>query len=54
MTKYTCCICHKDFEGYGNNPSPYKNYGRCCDKCNSNYVIPARVMTINQMYRKSN
>ena len=39
---FKCCICHKETEGYGNNPSPYKFSGRCCDKCNVTYVIPMR------------
>lgn len=43
-----CCICGKEFEGYGNNPAPYKNTGVCCDECNQKYVIPAR---IKQLYK---
>lgn len=38
-----CCICGKEIEGYGNNPVPVKAEGRCCDECNSNYVIPERI-----------
>lgn len=37
-----CCICGEPIEGYGNNPRPYKNEGRCCDACNIKFVIPAR------------
>ena len=40
---HTCCICGKKFKGYGNNPFPVVNNGRCCDKCNSNVVIPAKM-----------
>ena len=48
---YTCCICGKKFDGYGNNPWPIcKNYypdtriiNTCCDECNAQYVIPARM-----------
>ena len=29
--------------GYGNNPIPVKPNGRCCDECNIDYVIPARI-----------
>ena len=29
-----CCICDDKFTGYGNNPSPIKDEGVCCDKCN--------------------
>ena len=42
MDKKICCICGKEFEGYGNNPAPVKNDGQCCDDCNMNVVIPAR------------
>jgi len=42
-----CSICEKDFEGWGNNPEPIKNYdiyGPCCDECNNDYVIPSRIL----------
>lgn len=43
MTKYnTCIICQKGYKGHGNNPSPIKNDGRCCDKCNIK-VIQERI-----------
>ena len=38
-----CCICGRKFIGYGNNPRPVKWKGRCCDYCDSRYVIPARI-----------
>lgn len=38
-----CCICGEVIEGYGNNPSPVKEKGRCCDKCNMEVVIPKRL-----------
>jgi hypothetical protein len=41
--EYTCCICGEDFEGYGNNPAPYRESGKCCDACNRKFVIPARL-----------
>jgi len=41
--KTPCCICDELFEGYGNNPAPVMNKGKCCDDCNSNIVIPARI-----------
>lgn len=45
-----CSICNKEIkpEGswtQGNNAEPVKS-GRCCNECNMNIVIPAR---INQM-----
>ena len=42
-----CCICGEPIEGYGNNPRPYKHEGRCCDACNSKFVIPARLAKLN-------
>lgn len=43
MEKYTCCICGKEFDGYGNNPYPTHSEGRCCDTCNLTIVIPAGI-----------
>jgi hypothetical protein len=36
--KFVCCICGKECEGYGNNPYPLKNEGRCCDECNKKVI----------------
>ena len=41
--KFICCICGEECEGYDNNPDPVKEEGRCCDACNSKFVIPARI-----------
>ena len=43
---WRCVICHEHFTGFGNNPDPVKNYGDCCDACNTNAVIPARITGI--------
>ena len=43
-----CCICGEPIEGYGNNPRPYKHEGRCCDACQSKFVLPARLANINK------
>lgn len=40
--KKVCVICGKEYEGYGNNAQPVKD-GKCCDKCNQEVVIPARI-----------
>ncbi len=37
-----CSICHRPYTGFGNNAWPI-NDGRCCDKCNTLVVIPARI-----------
>lgn len=42
-----CVICGKALKkgDYGNNPEPIKPYssGVCCDECNRDKVIPARL-----------
>ncbi len=52
-----CCICGREFEGFGNNPDgamylddkgnpqnmSFEDYERCCDQCNTDYVIPGRL-----------
>ena len=40
---YECVLCNGYFEGYGNNPEPCADAGRCCDNCNSTKVIPQRM-----------
>ena len=42
----TCCLCGGEFGGYGNNPAPLKESGECCDRCNAEKVIPARLETL--------
>lgn len=43
-----CCLCGIEFEGYGNNPYPLcdvNDYNsRCCNDCDSKYVIPSRII----------
>ena len=46
--QFTCCICGKKFYGYGNNPKPVKSKGECCDNCNYEVVIPARLKQIKK------
>lgn len=40
---FKCVICGQTFYGFGNNPAPVKNTGRCCDDCDSLVVIPTRI-----------
>lgn len=47
----TCCICGRPFCGMGNNPIPVKKYGRCCDVCNAEKVIPERIKEIEEVKR---
>ncbi len=38
-----CSICHLEIEDeFGHNAEPI-NTGRCCDSCNSTFVIPHRI-----------
>lgn len=43
-----CCICGAPIEGFGNNPDPVVTLenARCCDACNNDFVIPARILEI--------
>lgn len=41
-----CCICKKEIDGVGNNARPF-TLGKCCDACNTNYVIPCRLRLQN-------
>lgn len=38
-----CVLCGKEFTGYGNNPWPVAKKGVCCDECNFEIVLPARL-----------
>ena len=42
LEHHKCIICGNEFDGYGNNADPVK-HGVCCDKCNQEKVIPARL-----------
>lgn len=45
-----CCICGDKFYGWGNNPAPVniREGARCCNECNENVVIPARIISIKK------
>ena len=53
--KHICCICHKEFIGYGNNPWPVDTDPEavCCDDCN-NIVIAERLKRYYQEIAKEN
>ena len=39
-----CCICKGWLSNeWGNNPQPIKKRGKCCEKCNHDKVLPARM-----------
>jgi hypothetical protein len=44
---YTCSICRKECPGFSNNAYPVNN-GRCCNYCNANVVIPARLKEMSK------
>lgn len=64
--KKVCIICGKEIEGWGNNPDgavwrdeegnivelAYEPDDRCCDECNSKYVIPGRIYRMSKAMRK--
>lgn len=52
-TTNTCCICGQMFIGWGNNPSPVKEEGVCCEYCNDTKVIPARLKQMMQRRKHS-
>lgn len=43
--KYTCCICGREFDDWGNNPWPVvkDEDARCCNECNETQVVKARI-----------
>ena len=43
---HVCAICGKTYTGFGNNAWPVKENERCCDACNTEYVIPARLKNL--------
>lgn len=47
IKKHHCCICGKEFTGWGNNPWPVKEEGTCCDECNLEVILPIRLSKIS-------
>ena len=48
-----CCFCKKECGPYGNNPAPFgRPKDRCCDNCNLEIVIPARLIAIKNKTSK--
>lgn len=48
IEEHTCCICGKKFTGWGNNPWPVckEEDAICCDDCNWEKVLPARIQNL--------
>ena len=36
---FQCVICENTFEGFGNNPYPLSEDGRCCNVCNIDVIV---------------
>ena len=66
MKTFKCCLCGNLFEGYGNNPQgaaykdengkivfpEFKDNDRCCDMCDSIYVISGRLYRLAKIRAK--
>ena len=50
MESYVCCFCGKTFNDWGNNPYPAckDENARCCDDCNNEVVLPARILAMSR------
>ena len=46
-----CPICRKRYDGFGHNALPVWP-GRCCDRCNRDYVIPMRLRLMQQQMER--
>ena len=48
--EYVCCFCGKTFNDWGNNPYPAceDENARCCDDCNNEVVLPARILAMSR------
>lgn len=46
-----CCFCGEDAGQYGHNTEPVSS-GRCCEACNAEVVIPARLLKFAQAPKK--
>jgi len=39
-----CVICSQVFNGIGANAFPISHFGECCNSCDTEKVIPARIL----------
>lgn len=44
-----CCLCGNEIKGYGNNPEPLTDEGRCCDACNENVIRFRMLVTYDNL-----
>ena len=54
MEEFICCICGKKVREWGNNPYPVvADEGlKCCDKCDMEVVLPARIRQMNESVQR--
>ena len=50
MREFECCICHKVVREWGNDPFPInkEDGAQCCDRCNIEKVVPARLALVKK------
>ena len=44
-----CCLCGNEIKGFGNNPEPLTDDGRCCDVCNENVIKFRMLVTYDNL-----
>lgn len=49
-----CCICGNRIIGWGNNPRPVREEGRCCSDCNMTVVLPERLKRMKKALKQPN
>ncbi len=37
--RFVCVLCQQQRVGYGNNPYPLSEHGKCCDNCNGKVIL---------------
>lgn len=50
--KFRCCICREYSRGYGNDPRPIKDKGKCCDTCYFREVSPEKLKLIKERVKE--
>jgi len=53
LTDQVCVLCGDQIQGHGNNPSPVAEIGECCNQCNGEKVLPARLQILLQEHPRS-
>jgi len=48
---YKCALCKDSFSGFGNNPWPLAEKGRCCDECN--FLVVASRLNVHILKKEA-